>query len=86
MGSTVLEMKEMADVTVRPLSIVFLWSWKSGEVPVKWKQANVVPIFKKDKKEDPSNNQPVSVTSVPGKIMQKIILEVIEKHLNQCSH
>lgn len=62
MGSTVLEMKEMADVTVRPLSIVFLWSWKSGEVPVKWKQANVVPIFKKDKKEDPSNCRLVSLT------------------------
>ncbi|GAB0207440.1 mitochondrial enolase superfamily member 1 [Grus japonensis] len=30
-----------------------LLSWESGEVPVDWKLANVVPIFKKGKKEDP---------------------------------
>ena len=43
--------------------------------------ANVVPIFKKGKKEDPSNYRPLSLTSMPGKIMEKITLEVIEAHL-----
>ncbi|GAB0199232.1 mitochondrial enolase superfamily member 1 [Grus japonensis] len=46
-------LRELADVIVRPLSIIFQWSWESGEVPVDWKLANVVPIFKKGKKEDP---------------------------------
>lgn len=32
-------------------------------------------------KEDAGNYKPVSLSSVPGKIMQKIILEVTEKHL-----
>ena len=45
-----------------------------------WKLANV-SIFKKGKKEDPSNYRPVSLTSVPGKIMERMILEVIEAHL-----
>ncbi|KAJ7413875.1 hypothetical protein BTVI_42154 [Pitangus sulphuratus] len=41
-------------------------SWESGEVPVNWKLSNVVPIFKKGKKDDPGNYRPVSLTSVPG--------------------
>ncbi|PKU43370.1 rna-directed dna polymerase from mobile element jockey-like [Limosa lapponica baueri] len=73
--------KELADVIAGPLSVIFQWSWESGEFPVDWKLANVVPIFKKGKKEDPGNYRPVSLTSVPGKVMEKVILGVIENHL-----
>lgn len=57
-------------------SIIFQWSRK---VPVDWKLASV-PVFKKDKKKDPSNYRFVSLTSVIGDIM-KITLGVSEKHL-----
>ncbi|KAJ7415370.1 hypothetical protein WISP_78576 [Willisornis vidua] len=43
--------------------------------------ANMVSIFKKGKKKDPRNYRPVSLTSVPGKVVEKFILEGIEKHL-----
>lgn len=42
--------------------------------------ANVVLIFKKGKKDDPRNYKPVILTSVPGKIMENIILGDVEKH------
>ncbi|KAK4807228.1 hypothetical protein QYF61_024348 [Mycteria americana] len=79
MDSRVL--KELADVMAGPLSIIYLRSWESGEVPADWKLASVIPIYKKGVREDPGNYRPVSLTSVPGKIMEKIILGATERHL-----
>ncbi|KAJ7422637.1 hypothetical protein WISP_37002 [Willisornis vidua] len=74
-------LKQQTDVIAQPLSVIFEWSWESGDVPADWKLMKVVLIFKKSKKEDPGNYRPVSLTSVPGKVMEKIILGGIEKHL-----
>ncbi|KFW79960.1 hypothetical protein N305_08316, partial [Manacus vitellinus] len=74
-------LKELAGFVAKPLLTLFERSWESGEVPADWKLANTVPIFKKSKKEDPGNYRPVSLTSVPGKVMEKIILGSVEKHL-----
>ncbi|CAM4359497.1 unnamed protein product [Caretta caretta] len=76
-------LKELAAVIAEPLAIISENSWRSGEVPDDWKKANVVPIFKKGKKEDPGNCRPVSLTSVPGKIMEQVLKESILKHLHE---
>ncbi|KAJ7399009.1 hypothetical protein BTVI_119316 [Pitangus sulphuratus] len=56
-------------------------SWRSGEVSEDWNKANVTLIFKKGKKEDPGNYQPVMVTSISGKMMERLILEAISIHM-----
>ncbi|KAK4816253.1 hypothetical protein QYF61_013887 [Mycteria americana] len=74
-------LKELADVLTKPLSIIYRQSWLTGEVPVDWRLANVTPIFKKGRKEDPGNYRPVSLTSVPGKLMEQMILSAITQHV-----
>ncbi|GAB0179173.1 mitochondrial enolase superfamily member 1 [Grus japonensis] len=67
----------------RLLSIIFERSWRSGEVPEDWRKDNVTPVFKKGKEEDPGNYRPVSLTSIPAKMMEQLILGVINKLMEE---
>ncbi|NXR49252.1 RTJK polymerase, partial [Hippolais icterina] len=72
--------RDLADELVKPLSIIYQQSWLTGEVLDDWKLANVTPNHKNDRKEDPGNYRPVSLTLVPGNIIEQFILSVITQN------
>jgi len=56
--------------------------WRPEETE-DWRKASVTPIFKKGEKENPQNYRLVSLTSIPGKVMEQLILSVISKQVEE---
>lgn len=67
-------LRELVKELPNSLSITYQKSWLTGEVPADWKLANVMPFCRKGQKDDLGNCRPVSLTSVPDKFMEEIIL------------
>ncbi|PKU44228.1 rna-directed dna polymerase from mobile element jockey-like [Limosa lapponica baueri] len=76
-------LREPADVIAKPLSIIFERSQRAGEMPEDRRKARVTPVFKKGKKEDTRNYRPISLASIPEKVMERLILDVIPKHVEE---
>ena len=75
-------LKETCMEIAKPLAIIFNISMKEGRLPKAWKEATVVPIYKKGPRSDPGNYRPVSLTSTCGKLMERIIRKYLLQHFD----
>ena len=75
------EIKEVEDEIAPHLYDVYKASLEQSEAVLDWKLQNIAPLFKKGSKNKPGNHRPVSLTSVPGKMLESIIAEDITEHL-----
>lgn len=55
------------------LTKIFQQSLNNGEVPPDWKIGKVVPVHKSGSKHSPHNYRPISITSVPSKMLEHIL-------------
>lgn len=92
-GISTILLKQFKSILKHPLSIIFNLSMSEGIVPDDWKCANVTPIYKnKGSKADCSNYRPVSLTSIPCRIMESCMKDAIvpflldNKLLNMSQH
>ena len=69
-----------ADELAPILAKLFQFSLDSGKTPQDWRDAHVVPIYKKGDRHIPANYRPVSLTSITCKLLEHII------HSNVMSH
>jgi Reverse transcriptase (RNA-dependent DNA polymerase) len=63
------------------LACFFDYSLKISSVPASWKEANVTPVYKSGDRDDINNYRPISITSLVGKILEKIVVFNILEHL-----
>ncbi|KAK2711800.1 hypothetical protein QYM36_012804 [Artemia franciscana] len=75
-------LKEVRDELCEPLAILFQISFEQCKFPTSWKLSHVTPIFKgKGKRSDPEKYRPISLTSPFLKIMERVIVEKLNSHL-----
>ena len=61
-------LKHCAIASVPSITALFNMSIRLGIVPSEWKQANIIPIFKKGDSNNVQNYRPVSLLPVISKI------------------
>ena len=54
----------------------------SGEFPVQWKLAKVVPLLKKGEPLIPKNNHPVALLPIFSKILERAVFQQLVKYLD----
>ena len=66
---------------MRKLTKLLVIIWKKGEVPQEFKDASIVSLFKTGKRHLCDNYRGISLLSVAGKILARIIITRINQHL-----
>jgi len=74
-------LKEISEVIVTPVRVIFQKSIDSGLVPEDWRTANVCPVYKTGKRDSTANYRPISLTSQLSKLLKTMIRDVVVHHL-----
>ena len=63
------------------LTCIFNISISTGNLPSRWKTANVVPVYKKGNRCDLKNYRPIALTSIVVKMLESFVSDHIRDHL-----
>ena len=71
---------DLAEVIASPLCEIFNISLSLGVVPLKWKLANITPVFKRDNPTLAMNYRPISLLCILSKVLEHCV------HSCSCQH
>ena len=74
-------LKEGSEFLSHQLARLFNLSLHTSYFPTVWKQANVVPVFKKGEKTNVSNYRPISLLSCIGKVFEKCVFKYLHNYI-----
>ena len=77
-----LVLRELREVIVPMLVVIFQRSIETGWVAKGWNDANVCPLFKKGDKSIASNYRPISLTCILCKVLEHIFASNLVTHLD----
>ena len=77
-------------MTAKCLATIFKKSLSISKLPSDWKLAHVTPLHKRGSSDQPNNFRPISLTSIPCKLLEHIVLHhlniVLDKVLHNRQH
>ena len=75
-------LQDHAKTISKILATIFQQSIDTGQIPKDWKEANVTPIHKKGKTNHTANYRPISLTSIPCRLLERLIKNHIVRYLD----
>ena len=57
--------------------------WDAQKIPQDWKDASIVPLFKKGERKDCGNYRGISLLATVGKILSRVLLKRLGEHISQ---
>ena len=76
-------LKLCGETICRPLNIIFKMCLNTGKFPSECKKGNVVPIHRKDDKQNVKNYRPVSLLPICDKIFERLIYNIMYNFLTE---
>ena len=73
-------LKKLAECLAAPMTKICKKSLQERRLPHDWKTANVSPVFMKGSRSEPRNYRPVSLTSIPCKVLDSITRDKMLKY------
>ena len=73
-------LRAMAECLAAPMTEICKKSLQERRLPHDWKTANVSPVFMKGSRSEPRNYRPVSLTSIPCKVLDSITRDKMLKY------
>ena len=74
-------LKLCGDSLSKPSTKIFRNCLDYGYFPQSWKKGNVIPIHKKNSKQDIKNYRPISLLPICGKVLENIIFDDLYNHI-----